>query len=66
LIYIKKNLWQTNKIIKGEHEMKITIKLIGLMIALFIIVVGVMGCNTMEGAGKDIEKGGKAIQKAAD
>lgn len=24
------------------------------------------GCNTMEGAGKDIEKGGEAIQDAAD
>ncbi len=23
------------------------------------------GCNTVEGAGKDIEKGGEAIQKAA-
>jgi predicted small secreted protein len=24
------------------------------------------GCNTVEGAGKDIEKAGKGIQKAAD
>lgn len=23
------------------------------------------GCNTVDGAGKDIEKGGEAIQKAA-
>ena len=24
------------------------------------------GCNTVKGAGKDIEKGGEAVQKAAD
>jgi predicted small secreted protein len=24
------------------------------------------GCNTMEGAGRDIEKGGEALQDAAD
>ncbi|MCX5660015.1 MAG: entericidin A/B family lipoprotein [Planctomycetota bacterium] len=30
------------------------------------IVLVVAGCNTVEGAGKDIEKGGEAIQRAAD
>jgi entericidin B len=24
------------------------------------------GCNTMEGLGKDVKKGGEAIEKAAD
>ena len=24
------------------------------------------GCNTVEGAGKDIQKGGQAIERAAD
>jgi predicted small secreted protein len=37
---------------------------------LFLIVLGSMmfiaACNTMEGAGKDIEEGGEAIQDAAD
>jgi entericidin B len=25
-----------------------------------------VGCNTMQGAGKDVQAGGKAIQKCAD
>lgn len=29
-------------------------------------VGGLVGCNTMEGAGQDIEQGGEAIQDAAD
>lgn len=33
---------------------------------LFVIVaaVALVGCNTVQGIGKDIEKGGEAIQKA--
>ena len=39
--------------------------LAGLFIALgCMILLG--GCNTMEGAGKDIERTGEAIQDAAD
>lgn len=34
---------------------------IGLLILLSLAV----GCSTMEGLGKDVEKGGEAIQKAA-
>ncbi len=34
-----------------------TILLAGLFLA---------GCNTMEGVGKDIKKGGEVIEKAAD
>lgn len=30
------------------------------------LAVGLAGCNTMEGAGEDIEGGGEAIQDAAD
>ena len=26
--------------------------------------LGLLGCNTVQGIGKDIEKGGEAIQKA--
>ena len=29
-------------------------------------LLGVMGCNTVEGAGKDTEKAGEKIQDAAD
>ncbi|MBX3686932.1 MAG: entericidin A/B family lipoprotein [Rhodocyclaceae bacterium] len=27
-------------------------------------IVGLAGCNTVKGVGKDIEKGGEAIQRA--
>lgn len=38
------------------------------MIVLLLACGGlaVAGCNTVEGAGKDIEKAGEAIQDAAD
>lgn len=34
---------------------------------LFVIsaVASLMACNTIQGVGKDIERGGKAIEKAA-
>ena len=37
-------------------------KLVVILAAVFAIA----GCNTMAGAGKDIEAGGKAVEKAAD
>ena len=40
-------------------------KLIALM-ALAGIVVAVTGCNTIEGAGKDVKAAGSAVEKAAD
>ena len=30
------------------------------------VVLILAGCNTMQGLGKDIEKGGTALEKAAD
>ncbi len=30
-----------------------------------VVFFGVVGCNTMEGAGEDIERGGEAIQREA-
>jgi predicted small secreted protein len=36
-------------------------------IAVLLAALGVLaGCNTMQGLGKDIQKGGAAIEKAAD
>ena len=35
------------------------------MFALIACVLAVAACNTMEGFGKDIKKGGEAIEKAA-
>jgi predicted small secreted protein len=37
--------------------------MIVVMIALLPLLAG---CNTMEGAGQDIQKGGKAIENSAD
>lgn len=35
-----------------------------MMVLLVAASFGIMGCNTVQGIGKDIEKGGEAIQKA--
>lgn len=42
--------------------MKNVLRIFALASALAIIA----GCNTIEGMGKDIKKGGEAIEKAAD
>ncbi len=34
--------------------------------AMVLIAISMIGCNTMEGAGKDIERGGEEIQDIAD
>lgn len=43
-----------------------TKQLVCLALAILAMAIGVIGCNTLEGAGKDIEKTGENIQKAAD
>jgi len=35
------------------------------VIALFLAVLFLAGCNTMEGLGKDIQQGGEKLEKAA-
>ncbi|MBV7482452.1 entericidin A/B family lipoprotein [Bordetella sp. BOR01] len=37
-----------------------------LLVALLAVAAISAGCNTVAGAGKDIERGGESIQKAAD
>ena len=38
-----------------------------LMVSLVLAALTVLiGCNTIEGAGKDVESAGEAIQNAAD
>jgi predicted small secreted protein len=37
--------------------------LVGLLVAL---LSGLGGCSTVEGVGKDIQRGGEAIERAAD
>jgi predicted small secreted protein len=36
-----------------------------LLCALFTSLVLLTGCNTVQGLGKDVQKGGQTIQKAA-
>ncbi|MGC2165030.1 MAG: entericidin A/B family lipoprotein [Gallionella sp.] len=36
-----------------------------LALALMMAALFLAGCNTMEGVGKDLKKGGEAIEKAA-
>jgi predicted small secreted protein len=47
--------------LEGERDMKTKIKRVGLMVALLIIAAVVIGCNTIEGAGKDVERSGKEL-----
>ncbi|MGC9457079.1 MAG: entericidin A/B family lipoprotein [Halothiobacillaceae bacterium] len=36
------------------------------MLFLFVLLAGLLGgCSTVEGFGKDVEKGGQAIERAA-
>jgi len=42
------------------------LKNIVLTILLFMCILTLAACNTLRGMGKDIEKAGESIQKAAD
>lgn len=37
---------------------------LGLMAGIFLI--SILGCNTMKGAGKDVENAGKGVQRTVD
>ena len=41
-------------------------KVIALSFTLLMAAGVLAGCNTIEGAGKDVERGGQAVQDAAD
>jgi len=44
--------------------MEITMKRLAVL-ALALFIVALAGCNTVEGLGKDIKKGGEKIEKSA-
>lgn len=44
-------------------KIRTELKLAGLMLAFAAVL---SGCNTVEGAGKDVEEAGEEIQDAAD
>jgi entericidin B len=41
-------------------------RLVALFAALGVVVAALTGCNTIEGAGKDIKATGSAVEKAAE
>jgi len=43
-----------------------SVRLIAGLLILAVIGLAIPACNTVEGAGEDIEKGGEALQRAAD
>ncbi len=46
--------------------MQTKIKSIVTVLLALAIIISTLGCHTIEGAGRDIERGGEAIQDAAD
>ncbi len=47
----------------NTHAMKKFVSALTLILSLSLL--GITGCSTMEGLGKDIQKGGEAIEKTA-
>lgn len=45
--------------------MKTSLKILVSILAL-VCILATSGCNTAEGFGKDLQQGGKSIQKAAN
>jgi predicted small secreted protein len=36
-----------------------------MLVLSYVVLAGLAGCNTVQGAGKDVERGGEKIQKEA-
>jgi predicted small secreted protein len=51
---------------EGGGQMKLLIRTILLITLTFSIGAVSVGCNTMEGVGKDVQKGGEKIEDAAE
>ncbi|MCC6696910.1 MAG: entericidin A/B family lipoprotein [Candidatus Hydrogenedentes bacterium] len=45
--------------------MKSIVRTLAWGLALLIVAGGFVGCNTVRGMGKDIQAGGKAVERAA-
>ena len=46
--------------------MKAFRRLVVALVVGSLIGIGALGCNTFRGAGKDIQKGGQAVENAAE
>lgn len=49
----------TDKNREGDHMRT-------MLAAILLALMGLAGCNTVEGVGKDIERGGERLQDSAD
>jgi predicted small secreted protein len=47
------------------NAMKAVARLVAVAMVLALIGTGFSGCNTVRGAGRDIQKGGQVVEKAA-
>jgi entericidin B len=55
--------WNFRTSFQGDTTMK---RAIALGFALLMTAGALAGCNTMQGAGEDVERGGEAVQDAAE
>lgn len=46
--------------------MKTIMKVVAVLLVSALFGIGMLGCNTFRGAGKDIQRGGQAVENAAD
>ncbi len=58
--------FQNNKGVAGLVNKVLPGAMVAALIGLGIATAVLSGCNTVSGAGKDIERGGENLQKAAD
>jgi predicted small secreted protein len=53
-----------------QHERNVNMKAFKRVVVALVLValigIGALACNTVKGAGKDVEKGGQGIQNAAE
>jgi len=47
-------------------NMKTLQKLVVALVMGSLFGIGVLGCNTISGAGQDIQKGGRAVENSAE
>lgn len=48
-----------------RHQQETTMYRLAMLLLTLTLSAGLAGCETVKGAGKDIEKAGEAIQRAA-
>ena len=52
--------------VKAQRTEETEMKLMQLLIAMLFVALSATACNTIHGAGQDIERGGQEIQEASD